>query len=250
MMKKIGWIIVAICLWLPAYASKKEPPGKSVIKYPGEVSQLVNYTSLDIEYIVGAPKIVLEGTPDQLKDIDIDITGKRITVKYNGKESRSFSNMSLKVYGDNINNFILYGSGNFRAGDLAATKLNIKNYGSGDIIIRNIDSTKLQLDHYGSGDVDLQKAACSSLIAILSGSGSIKMKDVHASSAEIIEQGSGSFEIDHIEAASLKAINNGSGSIKIGGNAATTVVINNGTGSLDSRRLISSRVTNISNSSN
>lgn len=243
-----GWLTASVFITgiLASNAQKKDGDFFSEIKFSDEITQIVNYTSLPIEYYSGTPRIEIKGTQKQIATIDIDKSAKSITLR-NKSSNVSCSGMSVKVYGEDISSFILYGSGNFKAENIDVTGMIIRNYGSGDIKIENFDSVKLEVDLYGSGDTMIENIDCTSLVILSNGSGNIKMKDIDVTAAEIIQHGSGNSILYNIDATTFKATNNGSGDILIEGDVTSAVLISNGSGDIRAKSLKYGRVTPINN---
>lgn len=251
MMVKAGWFMVAACLLggLVSVAKKEDAAVRNTMEFSDGVTQVVNYTALPVEYRRGNPKIEITGTEEQLKNVSVEIDAKSIVIRDKGNQSQSYAGMSVRIYGDDIGSFTLYGSGGLRADNIDGTGISIGSYGSGDIGIRNLDSTRLRVDLYGSGDVNLEKVDCTSLVVVSNGSGTIKMSNIDSTSAELIHQGSGNITISNLDATSLKATSNGTGDLTIDGDVTSAVLICNGTGTIDARSLNYNRVTPIRHSS-
>lgn len=238
----ISLIAVAIC----AGASEAKKTQGTTTRFVGdEFTKIMNFTSSDIEYIPGSPRVEIIGSKEERDNIMLVSSDNTLKI-YSNYDSFDDESTKIKVYGNNVESINLYGSGDAKIGDLTGRKLSLIVFGSGDIDVRSVKATILTLGVYGSGDMIVGRAEASTSAKVsVGGSGDIEVRKMNSGSVEANVMGSGDLDINLVKAKSLRAVVMGSGDITIAGECTNAKLVCQGSGNINAHGLKAVRVSKI-----
>ena len=103
----ISIITVAMCA---AIAGAKEPAG-TLTRFRGEeFTKVMNYTSSDLEYLPGSPRVEIIGSKQARESIMLMSSGDNLMI-HASENSNEKEPAKIKVYGNKVESIMLYGSG-------------------------------------------------------------------------------------------------------------------------------------------
>lgn len=226
-----------VCIEAPA-AKKTFSPGDNL-------AQIVNHTSADIQYVIGEGNVEIIGSEAALRNIHASVSNRSLRVRYADNHNSVSSDVIIRVYSENVGNFITYGSGDIKADRIEAVSVSLQSFGSGDITVGTVECTGLQIGIYGAGDITVDKSESSTVKTIVQGAGDITVRHVEAASIEATMQGAGDIFMPSIDGASVRVINHGVGDITLGGEVSTAVLTGQGVGDINARNLKAVKTTKI-----
>lgn len=127
----------------------------------------------------------------------------------------------------------LHGSGNFTSENIAAKLITVSLEGSGDVKLSQVAAEKLWMTNNGSGSIRQVSGMASLVLLENSGSGNISANELNGSSISVSNSGSGDVSVGASE--TLNAQLTGSGDIRYHGNPKTLRKDVTGSGSLNQR---------------
>lgn len=207
--------------------SKTEP-----VELSEPVTQLVNYSSLDVEVKGGdtdTAHIVCDET--LLPYVDVVVNGASIDVRSENPEA-------VVVFGDSckveltlsaVSQLQNNGSGRLIASGTFDALTSTVNIGSGKMDVKGIDTETLEVSSMGSGSLTLAGAATAVTIQSM-GSGRVNAQDLVAETIKVDNDGSGNVRCHATESAELTL--SGSGNISLTGGAEVTKEKRTGSGSI------------------
>ena len=217
--------------WIEAQDSKSLFVGE-------EISQVYNYTSIDMEYVIGRPHVELIGSASDFKDVQFTLTDGKLHI--NGDD---YATLKIRIYGNNLEGFSSFGSGDFSARRITSVSVMLASYGSGDIEVDAVDCTGLQLGSYGSGDVTLTSAVCKTAKLFVNGAGDLNIRKVNAGKVDVGVYASGDIILPSVTATTLNVSSFGSGNITVGGKVDKALLAIYGSGDIDARKLKYTKIT-------
>lgn len=143
-------------------------------------------------------KLVLEGDEDALEEIETEVRGDELKIKYKG--TFHFGNIDkVKIYltAKDISEINIAGSAKLEAKTkITASNLDFAVSGSGKIRIKDLETNEINASISGSGDIVLGGSKKAEELDIsISGSGDLDSEELEIGSAEISVSGSGGCKV-------------------------------------------------------
>ena len=238
----ISIIGVALCA---AIAGAKEPAG-TLTRFRGEeFAKVMNYTSSDIEYIPGSPRVEIIGCKEARESIMLMSQGETLMI-HASENSYEKEPAIIKVYGHKVESIMLFGSGDGKVDVLSGSNSTLALYGSGDMTAGNVRGNVVTLLVFGSGDMIVGTAEASSATKVnVGGSGDILVRKMNSRSVEANVMGSGDLNINLVNTTTLRAVVMGSGDITLAGTCTNASLMCQGSGTINARGLKATKVSKI-----
>lgn len=238
----ISIIAVAMCA---AIAVAKEPAG-TLTRFRGEeFTKVMNYTSSDLEYLPGSPRVEIIGSKEARESIMLMSSGENLMI-HASENSYEKEPPKIKVYGHKVESIILFGSGDGEVNVLSGSNITLALYGSGDITAGNVKGNVVTLLDFGSGDIIVGTAEASSATKVnVGGSGDMTVKKLNSRSVEANVMGSGDLNINLVNTTTLRAMVMGSGDITLAGTCTNASLMCQGSGNINARGLKATKVSKI-----
>jgi hypothetical protein len=208
------------------------------------ISNIINYTPIDVVYKKGKPSIVVTGPQKLLNEIDVDVRNETATFTIQSGV-RNIKGAKIQVTMPEVSMVILYGAGDFTAQNVTGTSIRFSNYGSGNININKAESTAFVVQLNGSGDCIMNSVNCTSLQLQANGSGDILSQQIKAVSAEVMSNACGDIRIKNFTATTTRISNNGTGDVTVNGQTTVLNVANYGCGDINASGLKATRTTKL-----
>jgi hypothetical protein len=165
-------------------------------------------------------KLVIEGDEDVLDDIETEVRGGRLKIKYDKIFNLNWNNKKVKIYVTmkEVEELSVSGSGDIIAESaISAEDIEFTVSGSGEIEIDDLSVSSIEASISGSGDIRLGgNKTADDLEMSISGSGELHASDLGVREAEISISGSGSCSVYVAE--DLEVDVSGSGKVRYKGN--------------------------------
>ncbi|MDE6273015.1 MAG: DUF2807 domain-containing protein [Muribaculaceae bacterium] len=210
------------------------------VAFDKEVTNISNYTLVDIEYLPGKPGIEITGPENLIKLIMVQQSGSSLAIHADseGYNYSNFKNISAKIYGKSLTHFQTFGTGNFKASDLSGKKITLGLYGTGNIQLNSIDAPSVSLMDNGTGEISIKSINSSSVSIMNNGTGKISVGFKESqSSVNILSNGTGDIFATNISTEKLSIQNHGAGDVEVSGEATTANFNTSGIGDIDASRL-------------
>ena len=235
-------LAVAVCI---GSASAKTKEGKTTRFVGDEYSKVMNYTSSDIEYIVGSPRVEIIGNKQARESIMLMSKGETLMI-HTDEDSYELEPATIKIYGHKVESIMLYGSGDAKVGNLTGTSLSLMLFGSGDITAGSVKGSAVSLGVFGSGDMIVNSAEVTSSAKVnVGGSGDVLVRKMNSRSVEANVMGSGDLDINLVRTTNLRAVVMGSGDITLAGSCTNAKLMCQGSGNINARGLKAARARKI-----
>lgn len=238
----VSIITVAMCA---AIAGAKEPAG-TLTRFRGEeFTKVMNYTSSDLEYLPGSPRVEIIGSKQARESIMLMSSGDNLMI-HASENSNEKEPAKIKVYGNKVESIMLYGSGDAEVDKFTGTNLSLMLFGSGDITAGSVKASVVTLGVFGSGDLVVGSAEASSSGKMnVGGSGDIQVRKMNSRSVEANVMGSGDLNINLVNTTTLRAVVMGSGDITLAGSCTNASLMCQGSGCINARGLKATKVSKI-----
>ena len=207
------------------------PVVKKEISLP-EFEGIRNGFSCDVIITQGSSeKIVLEGQENILDNLELDVAGNILKIKYDRMVKKA-EPVKIYITMTNLVEAVLSGSGSLSTTNhFSGNKdLHIAVSGSGDVSL-DIDAIDIDMKISGSGDIYL-KGSGDDLDMTISGSGGIDSRDLSANNCKVSISGSGNATVNVRQ--DLDARVSGSGNVRYRGDVARINSRVSGSGSIHS----------------
>lgn len=232
---------VALCVGM---AGARSPEGK-LTRFDGEeFSKVINYSSSDLEYIPGSPRVEIIGSKEARENIMLMSSDGNLMIH---SESKRYEKEppKIRVYGHKVEIIVLYGSGDAKIDRLSGSNVCLSLYGSGDITAGDVKSTVVVLGVFGSGDLEIDNVDASTVKANVGGSGEITMRKLNSNTTELNVMGSGDLNVPSVNTTSFRAVVTGSGDITASGKCTNASLMCQGSGNINARGLRATKVSKI-----
>lgn len=235
-------LAVAVCI---GSASAKTKEGKTTRFVGDEYSKVMNYTSSDIEYIVGSPRVEIIGNKQARESIMLMSEGETLMI-HTDENSYEEEPATIRVYGHKVESVMLYGSGDAMVGDLTGNNVSLMLFGSGDIKARSVSGASVLLGVFGSGDMIVGSAEAKLTAKVnVGGSGDVLVRKMNSKSVAANVMGSGDLDINLVRTTNLRAVVMGSGDITLAGSCTNAKLMCQGSGNINARGLKAARARKI-----
>ena len=185
-----------------------------------EATQIFNYSTLDLEFVVGDPRIDVR--------MDVDDICEHIKITQEGNKLYFYS------LDDNVST---EGRITVALPELTeGNKVSVYGYGVGNVEIGEADVQSLTLCQGGVGDMRVENVACHSAKLIQNGVGDLRVSTLKGTNAELVLNGVGDLRVPHLSADFVRVNNNGVGDVVISGDECRSLtLISYGVGNIVAR---------------
>ena len=197
-----------------------------------EATQIFNYSTLDLEFVVGDPRIDVRMDVDDICE-HIKITQEGNKLYFYSLDDNVSTEGRITVALPELTALYSYSIADMHAVRLEGNKVSVYGYGVGNVEIGEADVQSLTLCQGGVGDMRVENVACHSAKLIQNGVGDLRVPHLSADFVRVNNNGVGDVVISGDECRSLTLISYGVGNIVARGMKAVKLIrVEEGTGSI------------------
>lgn len=200
-----------------------------------EATQIFNYSTLDLEFVVGDPRIDVRMDVDDIRE-HIKITQEGNKLYFYSLDDNASTEGSITVALPELTALYSYSIADMRAVRLEGNKVSVYGYGVGNVEIGEADVQSLTLCQGGVGDMRVENVVCHSAKLIQNGVGDLRVSTFKGTNAELVLNGVGDLRVPHLSADFVRVNNNGVGDVVISGDECRSLtLISYGVGNIVAR---------------